>query len=95
MILASALAMPLSQVMFAFPKIVGQNNYSSYHVTDGIALALTLIGFVVYQVLSPEGKDKGDNLERERSKSEAKKYLAVAASTGGAEGRPLLVEYIN
>ena len=97
MILASALAMPLSQVMFAFKSIVGKGGYSDYHVTDGIALALTLLGFLVYQFLSPEGKyDKTG--ERERSRSEAQKYLAAVNASGkgkggggGDEARPLIV----
>ena len=55
MILASAISMPLSQVLFSVRPIV-TDSYMPYHVTDGVALVLTFVGFACYQLFSPEGR---------------------------------------
>eukprot|EP00051_Salpingoeca_urceolata_P002230 m.48275 g.48275 ORF g.48275 m.48275 type:complete len:424 (-) comp11986_c0_seq2:10-1281(-) len=55
MVLASAIALPLSQLVFCIRPMMGQF-YEKFYPTDGAALAMVLVGFGVYQLLSREGR---------------------------------------
>eukprot|EP00039_Didymoeca_costata_P004885 m.76833 g.76833 ORF g.76833 m.76833 type:complete len:389 (-) comp12584_c0_seq1:261-1427(-) len=55
MVLATTVSIPLAQAVFSIKPIM-LSQYSAYKYTDGIALALTIAGFCMYQFLSPEGK---------------------------------------
>ena len=57
MVLASAISLPLSQIVFCIPFLLGCLT-QKFLPTDAIALVLCLSGFVVYQRFSPEGKLK-------------------------------------
>ena len=54
MVLASAIALPLQQLVLCTPALVGKWS-EHFFVGDAIALVLTLVGFGVYQGLAPEG----------------------------------------
>ena len=54
MVLSSAIALPLQQLVLCSP-LVGKWSESFFY-GDGIALALVLVGFGVYQACSPEGR---------------------------------------
>ncbi|KAL1528290.1 hypothetical protein AB1Y20_009647 [Prymnesium parvum] len=55
MVLASAIALPLQQLVLCSP-MVGRWS-ESFFWGDGLALALVLVGFCVYQAFSPEGRE--------------------------------------
>jgi hypothetical protein len=54
MILATAISLPLCQLMFCIHAIAGPNT-SKFLWTDAIALVIVLAGFMAYYSLSPEG----------------------------------------
>eukprot|EP00038_Savillea_parva_P009187 m.181783 g.181783 ORF g.181783 m.181783 type:complete len:400 (+) comp15359_c0_seq1:265-1464(+) len=55
MILAAAISLPLSQLMFCI-RAVGGPNTSQFLWTDAVALAIVLVGFGAYYLYSPEGR---------------------------------------
>jgi hypothetical protein len=57
MVLASAVALPLQQVVFCLPLFVGVKLAETLFGSDLAALALVVAGFLVYHRLSPEGKE--------------------------------------
>ena len=54
MVLASAISLPLSQIVFCLPFLLGCLT-EKFLYTDAAALVLCLGGFVVYQKFSREG----------------------------------------
>ena len=54
LVLASAVALPLQQLVLCAHQLVGQWA-ESFFWGDAVALLLVLIGFAIYQGMSPEG----------------------------------------
>lgn len=51
MVLATTVSIPLAQAVFSIKPIM-LSQYSAYKYTDGIALALTIAGFVLHSLAS-------------------------------------------
>ena len=54
MVISSAVALPIQQLVLCLPFLGIYRE--SFFWGDAVALVLVLIGFLIYQVLSPEGK---------------------------------------
>ena len=54
MVISSAVALPIQQLVLCLPLLGIYRE--SFFWGDAVALVLVLIGFLIYQVLSPEGK---------------------------------------
>ena len=59
MVVAGSVALPLQQVVFCAPFLVGRRYAESLYGADVAALALVLAGFVGFHRLSPEGALRG------------------------------------
>lgn len=88
MILATAISLPLSQLMFCIHAVAGPNT-SHFLITDFYALVIVLTGFTSYYLFSPEGKrqrhgapdDLGGTLRAERNE-----YTGGAHRGSGSKG---------
>jgi hypothetical protein len=56
MVLVSGISLPLTQITFCIPWLMGPKFTEHFHATDAFALALALAGFGVYQFFSREGR---------------------------------------
>ena len=59
MVVAGSVALPLQQVVFCAPFLVGRRYAESLYGADVAALVLVLAGFVGFHRLSPEGALRG------------------------------------
>lgn len=80
MILAAAMSLPLSQLMFCI-RAVGGPDTSKFLWTDAVALVIVLAGFTVYYVFSPEG----------RKQRLGAHVVGKASAATNAEREPLLI----
>jgi hypothetical protein len=82
MILAAAMSLPLSQLMFCIRQIGGANT-SKFLPTDAVAMVIVLVGFACYYLFSPEGRKQrlGAHVVGKVSSAETQPLLS-AINTG-------------
>jgi len=66
-VIASAVALPLQQLVFCLPFIVTAQYADKYYLVDAIALVVVGLGYYVYQWLSPEGSQTRKSEENDNA----------------------------
>ena len=88
-VLAAAVALPVQQLVLCARPLVGRWA-ESFFWGDGVALILVLLGFGVYQLLSPEGRAARGRGQTQPPQSSAPREDEGGRWQGGRMCEPLV-----